>query len=72
MKRRQEGWFGPHGLYPGVDVGKSFRWAVGPGQEGEIRISRRVEDRLDDAGALPGEAGDAVLVVVDQKNSIGS
>ena len=44
----------------------------GHGQEGEIRISRRVEDRLDDAGALPGEAGDAALVVVDQKNSIGS
>ena len=44
----------------------------GHGQEGEIRISRRVEDRLDDAGALPGEAGDADLLVVDQKNSIGS
>ena len=72
MKRRQEDWFGPHELYLGVDAGKSFRWAVGPGQEGEIRISRRVEDRLDDAGALPGEAGDAALVVADQKNSIGS
>lgn len=55
-----------------MDAGKSFRWAVGPGQEGEIRISQRVEDRLDDVDALPGEAGDAVLVVVDQKNSIGS
>ena len=72
MKRRQEDWFGPHELYLGVDAGKSFHWAVGPGQEGEIRISRRVENRLDDAGALPGEAGDAALVVVDQKNSIGS
>ena len=71
MKRRQEGWFGPHGLYPGVDVGKSFHWAVGPGQEGEIRISRRVENRLEDVDALLDEAGDAALVVVDQKNSIG-
>ena len=52
MRRRQEDWFGPHELYLGVDAGKSFHWAVGPGQEGEIRISRRVENRLDDAGAL--------------------
>ena len=72
MERRQEDWFGPPELYLGVDVGKSFHWAVGLDQEGEIRISRRVENRLDDAGALPGEAGDAALVAVDQKNSIGS
>ena len=72
MKRRQEDWFGPHELYLGVDVGKSFHWAVGLDQEGEIRISRRVENRLDDVEALLEEAGDAALVVVDQKNNIGS
>jgi transposase len=72
MKRRQEDWFGPHELYLGVDVGKSFHWAVGLDQEGEIRISRRVENRLDDVDALLEEAGDAALVVVDQKNNIGS
>ena len=72
MKRRQEDWFGPHELYLGVDVGKSFHWAVGLDQEGEIRISRRVENRLDDVDALLEEAGDAALFVVDQKNNIGS
>jgi hypothetical protein len=72
MKRRQEDWFGPHELHLGVDVGKSFHWAVGLDQEGEIRISRRVENRLDDVDALLEEAGDAALVVVDQKNNIGS
>lgn len=72
MKRRQEDWFGPHEPHLGMDVGKSFRWAVGLDQEGEIRISRRVESRLDDVDALLEEAGDAALVVVDQKNSIGS
>lgn len=72
MKRRQEDWFGPHELYLGVDVGKSSHWAVGLDQEVEIRISRRVENRLDDVEALLEEAGDATLVVVDQKNNIGS
>ena len=72
MKRRQEDWFGPHELYLGVDVGKSFHWAVGLDQEGEIRISRRVESRLDDVDELLEEADDATLVVVDQKNNIGS
>ena len=72
MKRRQEDWFGPHRLYLGVDVGKSFHWAVGLDQEGEIRISRRVESRLDDVDELLEEADDATLVVVDQKNNIGS
>ena len=72
MKRRQEDWFGPNELYLGVDVGKSFHWAVGLDQEGEIRISRRVENRLDDVEALLEEAGDAALVVMDQKNDIGS
>lgn len=72
MRRRQEDWFGPHELYLSVDVGKSFRWAVGLDQEGEIRISRRVENRLDDVEALLEEAGDAALAVVDQKNDIGS
>ena len=64
MKRRQEDWFGPHELHLGVDVGKSFHWAVGLDREGEIRISRRVENRLDDVDALLEEAGDAALVVV--------
>ena len=72
MERKQKDWFGPHRLYLGVDVGKSFHWAVGLDQEGEIRISRRVENRLEDVDALLDEAGDAALVVVDQKNNIGS
>ena len=55
-----------------MDVGKSFHWAVGFDQEGEIRISRRVESRLDDVDELLEEADDATLVVVDQKNNIGS
>ena len=40
MRRRQEDWFGPHELHLGMDVGKSFHWAVGLDQEGEVRISR--------------------------------
>ena len=72
MKRRQEDWFGPHELHLGMDVGKSSHWAVGLDQEGEVRISRRVENRLDDVDELLEEAGDAALVVVDQKNNIGS
>jgi hypothetical protein len=72
MRRRQEDWFGPHELHLGMDVVKSFHWAVGLDQEGEVRISRRVENRLDDVDELLEEAGDAALVVVDQKNNIGS
>lgn len=72
MERMQKDWFGPHRLYLGVDVGKSFHWAVGLDQEGEIRISRHVENRQEDVDALLDEAGAGALVVVDQKNNIGS
>ena len=72
MRRRREDWFGPHELCLGVGVGKSFHWAVGLGREGETRVGRRVESRPDDVDALPEEAGGAALVVVDQRNSIGS
>lgn len=70
-KRRRVGWFGSHGPYLGVDGGKSFRWAVGSGQEGEAQISWRVESCIDDAGALLEEAGSAELAIAGQKSSIG-
>lgn len=72
MRRRREDWFGPHELCLGVGVGKSFHWAVGLGRGGETRVGRRVEDRPDDVDALPEEAGGAALVVVDQKDGVGS
>ena len=65
MKRRQEDWFGPHELYLRVDAGRSFHWAVGLDPNGEIRISRRVENRQQDVDALLDEAGSGALAVVD-------
>ena len=72
MASRKEDAFGPHALYLGIDVGKSFHWAVGVDAEGEIAISRRLENRQADVDALLDEAGAGALVVVDQKNNIGS
>lgn len=72
MASRKEDHFGPHELYVGVDVGKSFHWAVGLDRDGKVVISRRLENRQDDVDELVAEAGGGALVVVDQKNNIGS
>jgi hypothetical protein len=72
MERKQKDWFGPHRLYLGIDVGKSFHWAVGLDPDGSIRISRRLDNRQEDVDALLDEAGEGALVIVDQKNNIGS
>lgn len=72
MALRREDPFGPHELYLGIDVGKSFHWAVALDPGGEVVLSRRVENRQGDVDALLGEAGAGALVVVDQKNNIGS
>ena len=72
MAGTKEDFFGPHELYLGIDVGKSFHWAIGVDAAGEIVINRRLENRQEDVDALVAEAGDGALVVVDQKNNIGS
>ena len=72
MERKQKDWFGPHRLYLGIDVGKSFHWAVGLDPDGTIEISRRQDRCQADVDALLDEAGAGVLVIVDQKNNIGS
>jgi len=53
-------------------VGKSFHWAVGVDAEGTVTIDRPLRNRQDEIDALLGEAGEGALVVVDQKNNIGS
>ena len=72
MAGTKEDFFGAHALYLGIDVGKSFHWAIGLDASGEIAINRRLENRADDVDALLDEAGEGALVVVDQKNNIGS
>lgn len=72
MASRKEDAFGPHELYLGIDVGKSFHWAVGVDAEGTVTIDRPLRNRQDEIDALLGEAGEGALVVVDQKNNIGS
>jgi transposase len=72
MASRKEDAFGPHDLYLGVDVGKSFHWAVAVGGEGEVVIDRPLPNRKADVDALLDEAGPGALVVVDQKNNIGA
>lgn len=72
MTVRREDHFAPHDFYLGIDVGKSFHWAIGLEPSGKIAVSRRVENRVSDVDALLEEAGDGALVVVDQKNNIGS
>lgn len=72
MASRKEDRFGPHELYLGIDVGKSFHWAIGIDAGGEVVIDRPLPNRQADVDALLGEAGRGALVVVDQKNNIGA
>lgn len=72
MASRKEDAFGPHDLYLGVDVGKSFHWAVAVNGEGEVVIDRPLPNRKADVDTLLDEAGPAALVVVGQKNNIGA
>lgn len=72
MASRKEDAFGPHELYLGIDVGKSFHWAVGVDAGGEVVIDRPLPNRQADVDGLLEEAGAGALVVVDQKNNIGS
>ena len=64
--------FGPHELYLGIDVGKSFHWAHAETASEGVVLSRRVENRREDVASLLDEVGPGALVVVDQKNNIGS
>ena len=53
----------------GVDVGKGFHWAAALGAEGEVLISRRVENEEEDLSALIDEAlsfGLDILWATDQ------
>lgn len=72
MARGKEEAFGPHALYLGVDVGKSFHWAYGVDGAGEVVIDHPLPNRQPDIDALLDEAGEGALVVVDQKNNIGA
>lgn len=72
MARRKEDHFGPHDVYLGIDVGKSFHWAFALGASGEVLVDRPLPNRQADVDALIAEAGAGALVVVDQKNNIGS
>ena len=72
MASRKEDAFGPHDLYLGVDVGKSFHWAVAVNGEGEAVIDRPLPNRKADVDALLDEAGPGAPIVVDQKNNIGA
>ena len=58
MASRKEDAFGPHDLYLGVDVGKSFHWAVAVDGEGEVAADRPLPNRKADVDALLDEAGD--------------
>lgn len=72
MASRKGDAFGPHEVYLGVDVGKSFHWAVAVDGAGEVVIDRPLPNRQADVDALIDEAGAGALVVVDQKNNVGS
>ena len=72
MASRKEDRFGPHELYLGIDVGKSFHWAIAVDGEGAVVIDRPLRNRQAEIDELIAEAGDGALVVVDQKNNIGS
>lgn len=72
MASRKEDAFGPHELYLGIDVGKSFHWAVAVDGDGTVSIDRPLPNRQADVDALLEEAGPGALVVVDQKNNIGA
>ena len=57
-------------VWVGVDAGKGFHWAVALGAEGEILLSRRVENDEEDLSALLDEALsfglDEILWATDQ------
>lgn len=72
MFARKEDRFGPHELCLGIDVGKSFRWAIAVDAGGGVVIDRPLADRRPDVDALLEEAGDVALVVVDQKDNVGA
>ena len=72
MASRKEDRFGPQELYLGIDVGKSFHWAIAVDGEGAVVIDRPLRNRQAEIDELIAEAGDGALVVVDQKNNIGS
>ena len=55
MALRREDPFGPHELYLGIDVGKSFHWAVALDPGGEVVLSRRVENRQGDVVLEPSD-----------------
>ena len=52
MASHKEDAFGPHELYLGIDVGKSFHWAVGVDAEGTVTIDRPLRNRQDEIDAL--------------------
>jgi hypothetical protein len=59
MASRKEDAFGPHALYLGIDVGKSFHWAVDVDAEGTVAIDRPLRNRQGEIDALLEEAGRA-------------
>ena len=72
MECKQKDWFGPQRFYLGIDVGRPFLRAVGLKPDGTIEISYRQDRCQEDVEALLDEAGEGALVIVDQKNNIGS
>ena len=72
MECKQKDWFGPQRFYLGIDVGRPFLRAVGLSPDGTIEISYRQDRCQEDVEALLDEAGEGALVIVDQKNNIGS
>lgn len=43
-------------IWVGIDAGKDFHWAVGLAEDGQVVLSRRVENRRRDVIQLVGEA----------------
>jgi hypothetical protein len=72
MEHKQKDWFGSQRFYLGIDVGRPSHWAVGLKPDGTIEISCRQDRCQKDVEALLDEAGEGALVIVDQKNNIGS
>jgi len=72
MERKQKDWFGPQRFYLGIDVGRPFLRAVGLKPGGTDAISYRQDRCQEDVETLLDEAGEGALVIVDQKNNIGS
>ncbi|RRF92977.1 MAG: hypothetical protein DUD39_17105 [Coriobacteriaceae bacterium] len=72
MEHKQKDWFGQQRFYLGIDVGRPFLRAVGLDPGGTDAISYRQDRCQEDVEALLDEAGEGALVIVDQKNNIGS